>query len=79
MFQAPIEHMLYGSPNHVNLGLVGNQQNGDTFMDETRRLDQSETVKVERAVKQKYKKLGAPPPRPEILVALCLISSKNEP
>ncbi len=33
-------------------------------LDETRRLDQSETVKVARAVKQKYKKLWAPSPHP---------------
>ncbi len=37
---------------------------GIRSLDETRRLDQSETVKVARAVKQKYKKLGLPPPRP---------------
>ncbi len=49
---------------------------GIRSLDETRRLDQSETVKFARAVTQKYKKLGAPPPGPDILVALCLISSK---
>ncbi len=48
---------------------------GIRSLHETRRLDQSETVKVARAVKQIYQKLGAPPQRPEILVALCLISS----
>ncbi len=45
-------------------------------LDETRRLDQSEAVKVAHAVKQKYKKMGPRPHAPEILVALCLISSK---
>ncbi len=31
---------------------------GIRSLDETRHLDQSETVKVARAVKQKYKKIG---------------------
>ncbi len=49
---------------------------GIRSLDESSRLDQSEAVKVARALKQKYQKLGAPPPPPGILVALCLISSK---
>ncbi len=49
---------------------------GIRSLDENWRLEQSETVKVARAVKQKYKKLGAPPPHPEHRVARCRISSK---
>ncbi len=37
---------------------------GIRSLDETRCLNQSETVKVARAVKQKYEKFGAPPPAP---------------
>ncbi len=55
----------------------GHFYTGIRSLDESRRLDQSETVKVARAVKQKYYKcLGSAPNAPEILVTLCLISSK---
>ncbi len=49
---------------------------GIRSLDETRRLDQSETVKVARAVKQNIKNWWPHPHGLEILVALCLISSK---
>ncbi len=48
-------------------------------LDETRRIDQSETVKVARAVKQKYKKLGAPPSRPRNPCCPLPYFIKNEP
>ncbi len=52
---------------------------GIRSLDETRRLDQAETVKVSRVVKQKHKKLGTPPPRPRNPCCPLPYFIKNEP
>ncbi len=55
------------------------QQSGIRSLGETRRLDQSETVTVARAVKQKYKRLGLRPHGPRNPCCPLPYFIKNEP
>ncbi len=77
--------VFWGSSFHAESNLRGDKTclayhiSGIRSLDETRRLYQSETVKVARAVKQKYKKLGAPPPRPRNNCCPLPYFIKNEP